>query len=455
MGLTWGGWAGPGGLIWGLLNRLVKRVGLRLNTGSPNRVRNSIAMKSKHLLSLLVCASGVQLNLHAADWPRWRGTDHTDHCKETGLLKQWPADGPKRLWTSKDVGLGYSSYAVAGGTLYTMGLVGDDEQVIALDTNGGRKLWAVTIGGRYQNGWGDGPRATPTVDGDRVYAMGGNGDLACLDAKSGRKLWSASMSGLGGKRPSWGYCESVLVDGDQVVCTPGGNKGAMAAFDKASGKLLWQSKEWKDDAQYASIVPTEIHGVRQYVQLTQKTVVGVAAKDGRLLWSSDWQGRTAVIPTPIVKGNEVYIASGYGVGCKKVRVNKDWSVDDVWVNKVMKNHHGGVILLDGHLYGYSDGPGWVCQSWDTGEEVWSERSGLRKGAIYYADGRFILLEEQTGNVALIEASAKGWKEISRFKLEPQTEQRNPKGKIWTHVVISGGRMYLRDQELLHCYYVGN
>jgi len=400
---------------------------------------------------VFLCAAGAQLHLSAADWPRWRGADHSGLCQETGLLKAWPSGGPKKVWSSNELGLGYSSYAVVGGTLYTIGLVRDDEQVIALDANNGKKLWATTIGERLKNGWGDGPRATPTVDGDRVYAMGGNGDLACLDAKSGRKLWSASMTELGGKRPNWGYSESVLVDGGLVVCTPGGNQGAMAAFEKNSGTLRWQCKEWKEGAQYASIVPTEIHGVRQYIQLTQKTLVGVAAKDGRLLWSSDWQGRTAVIPTPIVKGNEVYIASGYGVGCKKVRVNKDWSVDDVWVNKVMKNHHGGVILHDGHLYGYSDGPGWVCQSWDTGEEVWSERRAFRKGAIYYADGKFILLEEQTGNVALIEASSNGWKEISRFKLDPQTKQRAPKGRVWTHVVISGGKMYVRDQELLHCY----
>ena len=198
-------------------------------------------------------------------------------------------------------------------------------------------------------------------------------------------------------------------------------------------------------------MPAVIHGKRQYIQLTQKSLAGVSASDGKLLWRSDWQGRTAVIPTPIVQGNEIYIASGYGVGCKKVRVNRNWTVNDVWVNKVMKNHHGGVIFHDGHLFGYSDGPGWVCQSWATGEEVWSERRGFRKGAIYYADGRFVLLEEQTGNVALIEASTKGWKEISRFKISPQTSRRSPKGKVWTHVVISGGKMYLRDQELLHCY----
>jgi outer membrane protein assembly factor BamB len=422
-------------------------------------------MKSKFLLPMFVCAAGVITNTQSADWPRWRGSDLTDHCLETGLLKQWPAGGPKKLWTSREVGLGYSSHAIAGGTLYTMGLEGDSEQIIALDAASGKKLWATTIGARFGNKWGDGPRATPTLEGGHVYAMGGNGDLACLDAKSGRMIWKTSMADLGGKTPGWGYCESVLVDDGKVICTPGGemkdkidrNRGAMAALDKRTGKLIWQSDEWKDGAQYASVVPATIHGVRQYIQLTQANLVGISAKDGRLLWRSDWQGRTAVIPTPIVVGNEVYIASGYGVGCKKVRVGSDWSVKDVWVNKVMKNHHGGVILHDGHLYGYSDGGGWICQSWASGDEVWSFKAGNKdpgsfgKGAIYYANGRFILLEEQTGEVALIDASAKGWKEISRFKLDPQTEQRSKSGKIWTHPVVSGGRLYLRDQELLHCY----
>ena len=281
--------------------------------------------------------------------------------------------------------------------------------------------------------------------------MAGLGDLHCVDAQSGKTIWKASMAKLGGKKPGWGFCESVLVDDGKVICTPGGRQGAMAALDKNTGRVVWQSKEWTDGAQYSSVVPATIHGRKQYVQLTQKSLVGIDPKKGSVIWKSEWQGRTAVIPTPIVKGNEVYIASGYGVGCKKVRIGTDGSVKDVWVNKVMKNHHGGVILLGDHLYGYSDGPGWICQSWDTGEEVWAEKKALRKGAIYYADGKFILLDETSGRLALIEASSKGWNEISRFKMDPQTKRRNPKGKVWTHVVISDGRMYVRDQDVLIAY----
>ncbi len=404
-------------------------------------------------LSLVITigvVSGV-ITSSAEDWPQWRGADRTDQCKETGLLKSWPSGGPRQVWLNRDVGLGYSGYSVVDGVLYTMGLRDDDEYLIALDATTGKEHWATVVGGRLQNGWGDGPRSSPTVDGNRVYALGGLGDLICVDARTGSAVWKASMSELGGKKPAWGYCESVLVDDGNVVCTPGGQKGAIVALNKGTGKVVWQSNEFTEGAQYASIVPATIHGRKQYVQLTMKALVGIDASNGKLIWQTDWPGRTAVIPTPIVSGSEIYIASGYGVGCKKVRINADFSVENVWENKVMKNHHGGVIMLGRHLYGYSDGPGWICQSWETGEEVWAEKRALRKGAIYYADERFYCLDETSGTVVLIEASSKGWSEKGRFKLSPQTTRRNPKGKVWTHPVISGGKLYLRDQELLYCF----
>ncbi|MBG88432.1 MAG: polyvinylalcohol dehydrogenase [Verrucomicrobiales bacterium] len=387
----------------------------------------------------------------ADDWPRWRGADHTDISNENGLLDSWPSNGPKRVWLNKDIGLGYSSYSIVDGKLYTMGLRGSTEYLIAVDANSGRELWATEVGRLYKNNWGNGPRSTPTVDGNDVFAMGGHGDLICADRNTGHKKWSRSMIKAGGKLQSWGYTESVLVDGNAVICTPGGKKGTMLALNRRDGSTLWQSSQWKDNAQYSSIVPTVMHGRKQYVQLTQKTLAGVNAKTGDVLWKSPWQGRVAVIPTPIIEGNEVYIASGYGVGCKKVSVSANGKVTDVWVNKVMKNHHGGVIRVGDHLYGYSDGPGWVCQDWKTGEEVWAEKRAVRKGAIAYADGKFILQDETRGEIVLIDASPKGFKERGRFRLTPQTTQRSPKGKIWTHIVVSNGKMYVRDQELLFCF----
>ena len=385
------------------------------------------------------------------DWPQWRGPDRTDVSKETGLLKKWPAEGPKRLWLFENAGSGYSGPAIANGKYFTIGTRDNSECVLALDANTGKELWIAKLGGELENRWGGGPRGTPTVDGDRVYALSGKGDLACINVADGKVMWTASLTEMGGKTPNWGYTESVLVDGDKVVCTPGGSKGAMAALNKTNGKVIWRASDFQDDAQYASIVPADIHGQRQYIQLTMKHVVGIAAKDGKQLWSSDWPGKTAVIPTPIYRDSHVYVTAGYGVGCKLVKIEPGNKVTTVYENKVMKNHHGGVILVDDHLYGYSDGPGWVCQDFKTGNEVWAERNKLGKGAIACADGMLYCLDEGKGTVVLIEASPKGWNEHGRFTLEPQTKIRSPQGRIWTHPVISNGKLYLRDQDLIYCY----
>jgi outer membrane protein assembly factor BamB len=392
-------------------------------------------------------------NVSAADfdWPQWRGPDRTDVSKETGLLKKWPAEGPKRVWLYENAGNGYSGPAIAHGKYFTIGTRDGNECVLALDANTGKELWVAKIGGELDNRWGSGPRGTPTVDGDRVYAMSGKGDLACINIADGKVVWTASMTALGGKIQTWGYTESVLVDGDKVVCTPGGSKGALAALNKADGKEIWRSTDFTDDAQYASIIPADINGQRQYIQLTMQHLVGISAKDGKKLWSSDWPGRTAVIPTPIYRDSHVYISSGYGVGCKLVKIEAGNKATTVYENKVMKNHHGGVILVGDHLYGYSDGSGWMCQDFKSGDEVWAERNKLGKGAIACADGMLYCLDEGSGTVVLIEASPKGWSEHGRFKLDPQTKIRSPQGRIWTHPVISNGKLYLRDQDLIYCY----
>lgn len=392
---------------------------------------------------------------HADDWPQWRGPSRTDVSGETGLLKQWPEGGPRKLWVFDEAGLGYAGFAVVGDRLYSMGLEDNSAFAFCLNTRDGELVWRTPVAQKYENRWGDGPRSTPTVDGDRVYCMFSRGTLACLRIEDGKVLWQKSMLDFGGKIQNWGYTESVLVDGNKVVCTPGGEQGALLALDKMTGETIWQSKNFTEPCQYASIIKATIHGVPQYVQLTAQKLVGIAAADGRLIWESDWPGRIAVIPTPIVKGNRVYISSGYGVGSKLVEVKPDGSTTDIWFNKVMKNHHGGVIEVEGHLYGYSDGPGWTCQSLETGEMVWNEKRALKKGAIGYADGRFYLVEETTGTVVLIDASPEGWQERGRFVLSPQTQRRKPSGRVWVHPVIANGQLYLRDQEYIYCFDVSD
>lgn len=404
---------------------------------------------SKPLFSLLALFGVFVASMaEAADWPTWRGVARDGISKETGLLQTWPANGPQKVWTFNKAGLGYSSFAIADGVLYTLGTRGDAEILLAVDASTGKEKWALPLSNILENGWGNGPRATPTVADGNVYVLSGVGTLVSVSA-AGQKNWSISMGDFGGRRPNWGYCESVTVDGNQVICTPGGGQGTVLAVSAKDGSKIWQSAEITDGAQYASLVTVELNGVKQYIQMTQQHVFGIVAATGKLAWKSQWEGRTASIPTPIVSGSNVYITSGYGVGCKLVQVKGSETVD-VYRNTVMKNHHGGVVLLGDYLYGYSDGPGWICQNFKTGEMVWNDKT-FGKGAVAYADGRLYAQSENSGEVVLLEPSPAGYKEHGRFQLSPQSTIRSQRGKIWTHPVISGGKLYVRDQDLIHCY----
>ncbi|MEO5957838.1 MAG: PQQ-binding-like beta-propeller repeat protein, partial [Opitutaceae bacterium] len=388
-------------------------------------------------------------NAAAFDWPQWRGPDRTDVSKETGLLKTWPAGGPKRVWLFRNAGSGYSGPAIVNGKLFTLGTRGRNEILLALDANTGAELWTASLGPILDNNWGDGPRGTPAVDGDRVYALSGPGNLVCASVADGKILWRVTMSSLGGDEPNWGYTESVLVNGAHVLCTPGGRRDTVAALDKMTGKVAWQSKELTAPAHYSSIVPAIINGTAQYVQRVEDSIFGLSTADGKLLWETSFPGQTAVIPTPIVRGNEVYVTAGYGSGSKLVSIGPGNEVTTIHQNKVMKNHHGGVVLVGEHVYGHGD-PAWVCQNFKTGEAVW-RHSGFGKGAVSSADGMLYCLEERSGTVALVEASPAGWKEHSRFTPEPQSNIRSSSGAIWTHPVVSNGKLYLRDQDLIYCY----
>ncbi|MEM8944077.1 MAG: PQQ-binding-like beta-propeller repeat protein [Planctomycetota bacterium] len=389
----------------------------------------------------------------AADgpWPQWRGPNRDDLSAESGLLQSWPSEGPTKLWSFENCGLGYSGPAVLGSRLYIMGARDGEEMLLCLDADTGEEIWAAPIGSQFENGWGNGPRGTPTVDGDFVYALCADGTLGCYRIDDGAIVWTQSMPDLGGKVPVWGYSESPVIHDDMVLVTPGGEQGAIVALDKATGTLLWQSKELTDDAHYSSIMIKEHAGKLMGVQLLVSQLVGFDVSTGEVLWSVQWPGRVAVIPTPVFWQDCVYVTSGYGTGCMLVRVAEDFTTEVVYDSRFMSNHHGGVILLDSHIFGHANKKGWACQDIATGKKVWLERKALEKGAIAYADGRFYCLGEDTGDVVLISASVEGWEEHGRFTLDPQSELRAPKGRIWTHPVIAGGRMYLRDQQLLYCF----
>ena len=374
---------------------------------------------------------------------------------EKGLLQDWPEGGPKKMWTVNDAGLGYSGVTVQAGSLYTMGAFDKKEMLLAYNSSSGEKLWEVHVGELLTNGWGDGPRMSPTISNGKIYALGARGNLLCVLAKNGKLVWKKSLvDDLGGKVPGWGYTESVLVDEGKVICTPGGKDGAIAALDADSGRTIWRTKSFTDGAQYSSPISIIHQGKKQYVQLVMKNIVGIDPGNGSVLWQSTWPGKVAVIPTPIFSNGHVYVTSGYGVGCKLVKLGDNYPTN-VYENKVMKNHHGGVIKVGEHLYGYSDGVGWACQDFKTGELIWNEKKALGKGAIAYADNRLYCQGEGDGRLILIDASPTGWKTHGEFTISPQTKKRNPKGRIWTHPVICDGKLYLRDQEYILCYDIKN
>jgi outer membrane protein assembly factor BamB len=387
------------------------------------------------------------------DWPQWRGPNRDGISPETDLLKEWPPGGPRLLWKAGGLGKGYSTLAIAGRRIFTIGDTNGSSFVVALDLADGKPVWSAKLGKAGAVGWGDfeGPRATPTVDGDLLYAVGQWGDLVCLESATGSERWRKEcVKDFSGTLPDWGFSESPLVDGGRVMITPGGGQGAVVALDKKTGALVWRSKQFTDPAHYSSLIAAEIGGVRQYIQLTAASVAGIAAADGKLLWRAPRLGRTAVIPTPICSDGFVYVTSGYGVGCNLFKVTVTggkFNAEQVYANKVMANHHGGVIKVGDYVYGYSDGKGWTCQDFKNGEATWGEKDKLGKGSLVYADGRLYLRsEEKQGTVALIEASPQGYKEHGRFDQPDRTEKNS-----WAHLVIAGGKLYLRDQDLLLCY----
>jgi outer membrane protein assembly factor BamB len=385
------------------------------------------------------------------DWPQFRGPSRDGISAETGLLQDLPPGGPPLAWKATGLGVGYCTVAVVANRIYTVGEDKETSSVIALDAADGKKLWATKLGKAGAPGTPafEGPRATPTVDVNLLVVASQWGELACLDTAEGKELWRKDYAkDFGGKRPNWGYSESPLIDGNTVVITPGGAEGAIVALDKKSGNLLWRSKGFTDSPHYSSLLLAEIGGVRQYIQLTSESVVGVAAADGKVLWQAPRKGRTAVIPTPVYSDGYVYVTSGYGVGCNLFKVTESggtFTAQEVYANKVMDNKQGGVIKIGDYVYGHADAKGWTCQDFKTGASKWVH-SSLGKGSIVYADGRFYLRAEDKGTLALIEASPDAFKEHGRFEQPDRSDK-----KAWPYPVIANGKLYLRDWDTLLCY----
>jgi len=408
--------------------------------------------RSLRSFTLLIGLLAVPLAAIAADWPQWRGPGRDGISPETGLLKQWPAGGPPLVWKARGLGGGYSTPSVAAGRIYGSGYKDGNEVIWALEAASGKELWSTPVAPAFKSmGYPEGPRATPTVDADRLYTIGGGGNLVCLEVASGKVLWTKDLKNdFGGRMMSgWGYSESPLVDGEKLLCTPGGSKGAIVALNKKTGELLWQTKDFTDAAAYASLLPVEIEGVRQYLQLTGESVVGVGA-DGLLLWRAERKGKTAVIPTPIYHDRHIFVTSGYGIGCHAFRITRTgnaFKAEQLYASPGLENHHGGVVRVGDYVYGHSGKGGWTCMELKTGKVAW-QHEGVGKGAVSYADGHLYCRSEsgRRGTIALVAATPAGYQERSRFD-QPDLSGKN----TWPHPVIANGKLLIRDQDLLLCY----
>jgi outer membrane protein assembly factor BamB len=393
-------------------------------------------------------------NVKPADWPQFRGPDRDDHSPDKGLLKEWPKDGPPLAWKATGIGEGYSSVAVVGDKVFTMGDVGDTAFVFALSRDKGDKLWSVKVGKAGGDRGHMGTRSTPTVDGDRVYALGQFGDLLCLKAADGAEVWHKNLpDDFNGKIAFYKYTESPLIDGDKLVCTPGG-KNAIVALDKKSGEVLWKS-DCDASPGYSSIVISNAGGVRQYVQLTQDGVVGVDAKDGKRLWKYDkLSQRMPLIPTPIILGDQVFCTGGYGKGGGLLTLSAadgKVQVKEEYFTAKLTNKHGGAVQLGDYIYADRDDSGrpW-CVEWKTGKtkDDWlkgaEDKPGRGSAAVTYADG-CLYFRYDNGYVALVPATPDGYKETGEFKIPNSTRQS------WSHPVVIDGKLYLREKDTLWVY----
>jgi outer membrane protein assembly factor BamB len=399
------------------------------------------------LLILLLAHTSSSTPVSPSDWPQWHGPNRTALSTETGLVKTWPTAGPPVVWSITGLGEGYGSVAIKGDRIFVQGVKTGQSSVFCLNRADGKTVWATALGPRLGQDRGPGPRGTPTVENDRLYALTEGGDLACLKATDGSIVWQRNiLKDFGGRNPKWLISESPLIDGERLIVMPGGEGAGIVALDKATGKTIWTTKELSDEAGYSSCIASDIGGVRTIVGFTSRAGVGVRASDGKLMWRYEQvSNRTANIATPVVHDNKVFYTSAYGTGCALLGLKAqggEVKAEEIYFNREMMNHHGGVVLINGYLYGFNNAI-LTCIEFATGKMIWRDRS-VGKGTLTYADGLLYLLSE-TNVVGLAEASPSGYKELGRFQIADQG------WPSWAHPVVCGGKFYIRNQGTLACY----
>ena len=420
-------------------------------------------MTSRSLVAIaaLFCLSVTTLAQTVSEWPQWRGPERSGISRETGLLKQWPKEGPKLLWQVNDIGDGYSTPAVAGSRIYLMSNRGlENEFVQALSTQDGKVIWTTRVG-NVGNPNQDPPypkaRSTPTVDGNLLYALGSDGDFVCLDAKTGKLRWQKNLrKDFGGQPHEWAYAESPLVDGDVVVVTPGGAEATIVALNKKTGAVIWKSAvPGGDPAGYASAIVVQAGGRKQYVQFLSQGIVGVDAKTGAFLWRyKEVVKGPAQAFTPVARGEYVY-GGALSIGGGLVRLKLDGGrvvAEQVYFERGLPNGFGGAILVGDYLYGTQARGGLVAVEFATGKVKWkSEEFGMSSGA--YADGN-LYIHDESGACVLVEATPEGYREKGRFTPpNPPTKKQvgQMSEKSFAYPVIANGRLYIRDLESLWVY----
>lgn len=399
----------------------------------------------------------VAPSLGAADWPQWRGPQRDGHSRETGLLREWPKDGPKLLWQVKAIGSGYSTPAVVGERIFLLSNEGlENEFVLALSTKDGSRVWQTKlgkVGHPEQNPKYPAARSTPTVDGARLFALGSDGDLVCLNTSEGKEIWRKHLrTDFGGRYGEWAYSESPLVDGDRLVVTPGGSNATLVALNKHTGEVIWKcALPQGDEASYASVITTELGGVKQYVQFFTNGLTGVEAATGKLLWRypRSARGSPAIVVTPIASDDFIYSGAFRAGGAlvRPTRQGDGFTVEELYFNSKLPVGLGGVVKVGDYFYG-SSGQTVMCVEFKTGAIKWEERA-LGPSSWLAADGR-LYLHGENGEVALLEPTPEAYREKGRFA-PPDRPSQQGGAKAWAYPVLADGRLYIREGNSLWCY----
>jgi outer membrane protein assembly factor BamB len=397
----------------------------------------------------------------ASDWAQWRGPQRNGISRETGLADQWPQTGPRLVWRTDNVGDGYGSAAVVGNRIYLLGNDGlENEFVLALDATNGQQLWKQRIGNvgnPNQQPPYPAARSTPTVDGGVLFAFGSDGDLACLETATGKIRWNKNVRHeFGGRHGEWAYSESPLVDGDRVICSPGGPDAAIVALNKQNGNVIWKAvvpspnPEEPEVAGYASAIVVEAGGKKQYVQFLSKGVVGIDAATGKLLWRYNATGGgPANMATPVADDGLVYTPNRTGSGLVKLTASGDGiEAEQVYLTRGLPNAIGGSVMIDGYLYGTTR-EGLVCADFKSGEIKWKDPS-VGVGSVCAADG-LLFIHSEAGELALVEVTPEAYREKGRLMLPDRPQRNNDREMSWAYPVVANGRLYIRDKNVLWCY----